>query len=205
MSAKKQRGGGYHAASLKVADHTLRGTRWLNCQDRCTRRHRHVESIDFSRSRPSSLRLLCVPCDNRRNQGWRYDEVEDPYADLHFLGHAYDRILDPQVRRSWNGRVEVSSSVLPGIVALLIHQFRRSLRPLVIALFPGQQRQLDKIRDWRQRLSNELSAIINEFGPQLYEDFDEVSAGCRNSGASVLISLAVENPRTFKLSPSVNR
>ncbi|KAG9019495.1 hypothetical protein FRB90_001568 [Tulasnella sp. 427] len=49
----------------------------------------------------------------------------------------------------------------------------KSLRPLVIALFPGQQVQLDKIRKERERLSNELSEIINEFGPKLYEDFDE--------------------------------
>ncbi|KAG8908510.1 hypothetical protein FRB99_005870 [Tulasnella sp. 403] len=49
----------------------------------------------------------------------------------------------------------------------------KSLRPLIIALFPGQQRQLDQIREMRQRLSNELSGVINEFGPKLYDDFDE--------------------------------
>ena len=51
----------------------------------------------------------------------------------------------------------------------------RSLRPLFVALFPGQQRQLDRLRERREKLSNELSDVINEFGPQLYEDFNEVS------------------------------
>lgn len=51
----------------------------------------------------------------------------------------------------------------------------RSLRPLVVALFPGQQRSLDRIREMRTKLSNELVELINEFGPQLYEDFNEVS------------------------------
>lgn len=51
----------------------------------------------------------------------------------------------------------------------------RSLRPLVVALFPGQQRSLDHIKDMRVKLSNELVEAINEFGPKLYEDFNEVS------------------------------
>ncbi|KAG8864956.1 hypothetical protein FRB96_003544 [Tulasnella sp. 330] len=49
----------------------------------------------------------------------------------------------------------------------------KSLRPLIIALFPGQQRQLDNLKERRRKLSNELSDIINEFGPKLYDDFDE--------------------------------
>ncbi|KIO34813.1 hypothetical protein M407DRAFT_240595 [Tulasnella calospora MUT 4182] len=49
----------------------------------------------------------------------------------------------------------------------------KSLRPLVISLFPGQQVQLDKIRKERERLAKELSDVINEFGPKLYEDFEE--------------------------------
>ena len=52
----------------------------------------------------------------------------------------------------------------------------RSLRPLVIALAPGQQKYLDRIKDMRIGLANELSEIINEYGPKLYDDFNEVSA-----------------------------
>lgn len=52
----------------------------------------------------------------------------------------------------------------------------RSLRPLVVALIPGQQRSFDKVKAMRVRLSNEVSDVINEFGPKLYDDFDQVSA-----------------------------
>ncbi|EJD05900.1 glycerol-3-phosphate O-acyltransferase [Fomitiporia mediterranea MF3/22] len=48
----------------------------------------------------------------------------------------------------------------------------KSLRPLVIALFPGQQRSLDKLKRMREELSNELSELINEMGPKLWDDFD---------------------------------
>lgn len=54
----------------------------------------------------------------------------------------------------------------------------RSLRPLVVALFPGQSRSLDKVRAMRVRLSNELAETINEFGPKVFEDFNEV---CHNN------------------------
>jgi glycerol-3-phosphate O-acyltransferase/dihydroxyacetone phosphate acyltransferase len=51
----------------------------------------------------------------------------------------------------------------------------RSLRPLVVSLFPGQQRLLDQLKTKREELANELTDVVNEFGPKLYEDFDEVS------------------------------
>ncbi|KAF9227958.1 glycerol-3-phosphate O-acyltransferase [Gyrodon lividus] len=49
----------------------------------------------------------------------------------------------------------------------------KSLRPLVVALIPGQQRDLDKLKAMRLRLSNEVADVINEFGPELYNDFDQ--------------------------------
>ncbi|TFK76477.1 glycerol-3-phosphate O-acyltransferase [Pluteus cervinus] len=49
----------------------------------------------------------------------------------------------------------------------------KSLRPLVVALVPGQQRSLDKLKDQRLHLSNEVAALINDYGPQLYDDFDK--------------------------------
>jgi len=49
----------------------------------------------------------------------------------------------------------------------------KSLRPLIVALIPGQQRSLDKLKDMRLRLSNEVAVLINEFGPKIYDDFDE--------------------------------
>ncbi|KAG6818143.1 hypothetical protein H0H87_000048 [Tephrocybe sp. NHM501043] len=49
----------------------------------------------------------------------------------------------------------------------------KSLRPLVVALVPGQQRSLDQLKRLREELSNEVADLINDFGPKLYEDFDE--------------------------------
>ncbi|KAI0818588.1 glycerol-3-phosphate O-acyltransferase [Irpex lacteus] len=50
----------------------------------------------------------------------------------------------------------------------------KSLRPLVVALLPGHQRHLDKVKEMRVKLSNQLVEVINEFGPKIYEDFNEV-------------------------------
>ncbi|PFH54384.1 hypothetical protein AMATHDRAFT_135688 [Amanita thiersii Skay4041] len=49
----------------------------------------------------------------------------------------------------------------------------KSLRPLVIALIPGQQRSLDQLKSMRIQLSNEVASLINDFGPRLYVDFNE--------------------------------
>ncbi|TFY72710.1 hypothetical protein EVG20_g282 [Dentipellis fragilis] len=49
----------------------------------------------------------------------------------------------------------------------------KSLRPLVVALMPGQQRSLNRLKHMRLQLTNELAEVINEFGPKMYEDFDE--------------------------------
>ncbi|KAI0721682.1 glycerol-3-phosphate O-acyltransferase [Cerioporus squamosus] len=49
----------------------------------------------------------------------------------------------------------------------------KSLRPLVIALIPGQQRSLDKLKRMREEVSNELAQTINEYGPKMFDDFNE--------------------------------
>ncbi|KAG8217488.1 glycerol-3-phosphate O-acyltransferase [Butyriboletus roseoflavus] len=49
----------------------------------------------------------------------------------------------------------------------------KSLRPLIVALIPGQQRDLDKLKAMRLRLSNEVVDVINEFGPKLFDHFDQ--------------------------------
>jgi len=49
----------------------------------------------------------------------------------------------------------------------------KSLRPLVVAVVPGQQRLFDNLRAMRLKLSNEVADVINEFGPKLYDDFDQ--------------------------------
>lgn len=62
----------------------------------------------------------------------------------------------------------------------------RSLRPLVVALAPGQARSLGKLKVMREELSNELAVIINEYGPKLYEDFDQVGSPSQVSFESYL-------------------
>lgn len=52
--------------------------------------------------------------------------------------------------------------------------FQRSLPPLIVALVPGQQRSLDKLKAMRIDLSNQVASLINDFGPKLYDDFNEV-------------------------------
>ncbi|KAJ6482556.1 hypothetical protein C8R45DRAFT_304732 [Mycena sanguinolenta] len=49
----------------------------------------------------------------------------------------------------------------------------KSLPPLIAALIPGHQRSLDKLKAMRVKLSNDVSDLINDFGPELYQDFNE--------------------------------
>ncbi|KAJ7176861.1 hypothetical protein C8R46DRAFT_1077536 [Mycena filopes] len=49
----------------------------------------------------------------------------------------------------------------------------KSLPPLIAALIPGHQKTLDKLKAMRVQLSNEVSDLINDFGPNLYQDFNE--------------------------------
>ncbi|EIN07408.1 glycerol-3-phosphate O-acyltransferase [Punctularia strigosozonata HHB-11173 SS5] len=63
----------------------------------------------------------------------------------------------------------------------------KSLRPLILALLPGHQKQLNKLKEMRAQLSNELADVINTFGPKLYPDFDQ---------ARILIPSAKPPPST---------
>ncbi|KAF7377429.1 Protein kinase domain-containing protein [Mycena sanguinolenta] len=55
----------------------------------------------------------------------------------------------------------------------LLMDASRSLPPLIAALIPGHQRSLDKLKAMRVKLSNDVSNLINDFGPELYQDFNE--------------------------------
>ncbi|PAV23717.1 glycerol-3-phosphate O-acyltransferase [Pyrrhoderma noxium] len=48
----------------------------------------------------------------------------------------------------------------------------KSLRPLIVTLFPGQKRHLEKVKKMRESLANELSEVINEYAPKIWDDFD---------------------------------
>lgn len=45
--------------------------------------------------------------------------------------------------------------------------------PLIVALIPGQQRSLDNLKATRLDLANQVCSVINDFGPKIYEDFDQ--------------------------------
>ncbi|KAI0256628.1 hypothetical protein BJV78DRAFT_1165769 [Lactifluus subvellereus] len=49
----------------------------------------------------------------------------------------------------------------------------KSLGPLIIALIPGKHRYLEHLKRVRQELAKELGEAIDEFGPQIWEDFDK--------------------------------
>lgn len=65
-----------------------------------------------------------------------------------------------------------------------------------MALVPGQQRSLDKLKAMRVHLSNELAELINDFGPELYEDFNQVRPRVfANVDVPIMIGInTVENP-----------
>lgn len=81
-------------------------------------------------------------------------------------------ICGVKIRRSWHGRSKVRSIIIA--IRMAPKVTGRSLRPLVVSLFPGQQRLLNQLKQQRAALANELTDVINEFGPKLYEDFDQV-------------------------------
>lgn len=85
-----------------------------------------------------------------------------------------------------------SSRCKLSVYVALLNGYKRSLPPLIVALVPGQQRSLDKLKTMRVQLSNEVAALINNFGPQLYEDFNEVCCKISNvrNFCPILVSLA---------------
>jgi hypothetical protein len=87
-------------------------------------------------------------------------------------GDACVRIFRFEVWRGWNRRVEVRHFSM--LRWKWSSDLSRSLRPLVISLIPGQEKQLDKLKEMRRQLQKEVSDTIDEFGPKLYEDFDDV-------------------------------
>ena len=49
----------------------------------------------------------------------------------------------------------------------------KSLRPLFLSLWPGNQREVDRLRSMREAITNDMNDIIDELGPQLYDNFDQ--------------------------------
>jgi hypothetical protein len=144
-----------------------------------------MENPHFTRDYSSFIWFLCFPGYISHVQG--KCSLTVAFLDSN---HCYDCssvycIRCAQVRRSRNGRFEVSvASKISHVIFL--NACIRSLRPLVVALLPGHQRHLDKIKDMRVRLSNELVEVINEYGPKIYEDFNEVrSIHCLHASAPI--------------------
>jgi glycerol-3-phosphate O-acyltransferase/dihydroxyacetone phosphate acyltransferase len=47
----------------------------------------------------------------------------------------------------------------------------KSLRPLFLSVLPGNVKQLDRIRTMRAALQVDIDSVVNELGPQLFDDF----------------------------------
>ncbi|KAA1475269.1 hypothetical protein DENSPDRAFT_418220 [Dentipellis sp. KUC8613] len=79
--------------------------------------------------------------------------------------------------RLWTPFLVIAALPMIGYAALKFGEagmdVLKSLRPLVITLVPGQQRVLNKLKRMREDLTNELTEVINEFGPKMYDDFDK--------------------------------
>ncbi|EPQ58150.1 hypothetical protein GLOTRDRAFT_98821 [Gloeophyllum trabeum ATCC 11539] len=97
------------------------------------------------------------------------------YAFLSFL--VVSKANAPLPWRIWTPFIVLISLPFIGYAALKFGEagidVLKSLRPLIIALVPGQQRMLDKVKNMRAHLSNELADTINEFGPKLFDDFNQ--------------------------------
>ncbi|TIB30187.1 hypothetical protein E3P84_03448 [Wallemia ichthyophaga] len=52
----------------------------------------------------------------------------------------------------------------------------KSLRPLFVNLLPWNEKELSKIKRMRQDLANELTDIIEEYGPKQMEDFEKITS-----------------------------
>lgn len=50
----------------------------------------------------------------------------------------------------------------------------KSLRPLIAVMIPGQQRELDNLKNMRKRLSQEIHDLVDELGPTLFENFNQI-------------------------------
>ncbi|KAF8326345.1 glycerol-3-phosphate O-acyltransferase [Cantharellus anzutake] len=78
--------------------------------------------------------------------------------------------------RMWTPFITIAALPFFGYSALKFGEagldIAKSLRPLVIALLPGQQRSLNRLKAMREAISQEVNDVINEFGPKLFEDFD---------------------------------
>jgi len=91
-------------------------------------------------------------------------------------------ILVTKARAPWKWRLLTPPAIIAALPAIGYAALKfgeagvdvlKSLRPLIVSLMPGQQEYLERLKVMRQTLSNELMAIINEFGPKLYDDFDK--------------------------------
>lgn len=148
-----------------------RGSRSVDGQDQGQRRPRDLESPRRSRWSSGALQHLRRWSDLPRVPLRPAEEVQDLRSYRHDGGTASHRVLGAQVWRGRDGRLQVRLQSLG--VSFGTDDGRRSLRPLFLSVVPGNEKQLDKLRTMRATLQHDISVVVNEFGPQLFEDFRE--------------------------------
>ncbi|KAJ7312988.1 hypothetical protein DFH08DRAFT_436239 [Mycena albidolilacea] len=101
---------------------------------------------------------------------------------LYLLYAIMGTLLAIRAKAPWKWRLITPFLVLFGVPAMSYAALKfgeagmdvlKSLPPLIAALIPGHQRSLDKLKAMRVKLSNDVSDLINDFGPTLYQDFNE--------------------------------
>ena len=144
----------------------------LNSQNRSKRCSGNLEGPDLAWCCSGPLRVLRVPGDPDCRKGKFTLRMAglDAIRCRHRI--TANELRSIKVWRGRHGRSEVSS--LTDRLSSPLSNCGRSLRPLVVALLPGQQRSLDRLKKMRTELSNQLMELINELGPQLWDDFDHV-------------------------------
>ena len=146
-----------------------------------------MEGSHFTRYDPGPLRILCIYCDRHFLRSRCLLQSDSLDSNPHTACAAVHWLCGSQVWRSGDGRAQVCRLIdeFQQLVELLC----RSLGPLIITLIPGKHLYLEHLKRVRQELAMELGEAIDEFGPQIWEDFDKVMAWRDTKRFGTLISL----------------
>ena len=55
---------------------------------------------------------------------------------------------------------------------MFVNLYLRSIRPLFLSLLPWARSSIQNLRTVREQLSTDITSLINELAPQIYDDFD---------------------------------
>lgn len=115
-----------------------------------------------------------------------------PFDDLDFLTF-YQLCIDAFCRE-WCRCVQVSICFNKWCTEILKKMYR-SLRPLYVALVDPDS--TENLRQLREKLSQNITEVINEIGPKVFSDFDPDNVFRNDSTSQESVSELAEGGRTF--------